>query len=80
MGSATLLGLPRELRDCIYDFVYPKDFVMVTSFKWDAETRHFGAFDPVPHVHELLQVNRQNHGEAATNFYSKVSFKGGWKI
>ena len=82
MSSSSFLQLPRELRNKIYDFLFPwetltpiidelQDHVFLPS-------RPFGSCS-APYAEEvlaLLSVNRQISAEAKENFYRERTFSG----
>ena len=84
MASPDLLGLPRELRDRIYDFVYPYDNVHLEWMFWPRREgvaikhlrTHSGQTEKPRELLALLSVNHQISEEAARIFFGKLSFVG----
>jgi len=86
MSSANLLGIPRELRDRIYYFVYPNWHLFVDEDNDDGReeentiarkcTAETLIFLVPPKLLALFSVNRQISGEAAKSFYGTHNFVG----
>lgn len=84
-GSSALLGVPREVRDRIYDYHFQCDSEYPVQLLLQAHpTGHMiyldpiGTFDshPADKVLALLHVNHQISIEAACRFYGKRTFSG----